>query len=227
MDKVEQVARLIRSKGVGVYFVTQNPGDIPDDVLGQLGNRVQHALRAFTAKDRKELKTAAETYRDNPAFDTAEAIQQVGTGEAVTSFLDRKGIPAVVERTLIRPPSSQLGPIDAATRRAVMAASDMAGKYDTALDRESAFEMLASRAEKAAKEAAEAEAKEAELEEKEREFKAGRRYDGGSTTSRSSSRKSSGGGFGGALASVVVKELKGTTGRRIVRGILGGLFKGR
>ena len=227
VDKVEQVARLIRSKGVGVYFVTQNPGDIPDDVLGQLGNRVQHALRAFTAKDRKELKTAAETYRDNPAFDTAEAIQQVGTGEAVTSFLDRKGIPAVVERTLIRPPSSQLGPIDAATRRAVMAASDMAGKYDTAMDRHSAFEMLSARAEKAAKEAAEAEAKEAELEEKEREFKAGRRYDGGRTTSRSSSRNSSSGGFGGALASVVVKELKGTTGRRIVRGILGGLFKGR
>ena len=94
VHKVEQVARLTRSKGVGVYFVTQNPADIPDDVLGQLGNRVQHALRAFTAKDRKELKTASETYRDNPDFDTAEAIQQVGTGEAVTSFLDRKGIPS-------------------------------------------------------------------------------------------------------------------------------------
>ena len=100
VDKVEQVARLIRSKGVGVYFVTQNPGDIPEDILGQLGNRVQHALRAFTAKDRKELKTAAETYRDNPEFETAQAIQEVGTGEAVTSFLDEKGIPMVVERTL-------------------------------------------------------------------------------------------------------------------------------
>jgi len=122
VDKVEQVARLIRSKGVGVYFVTQNPADIPDDILGQLGNRVQHALRAFTAKDRKELKTAAETYRDNPDFDTAEAIQQVGTGEAVTSFLDAKGIPQVVQRTLIRPPSSQLGPIDMPTRKAIMAA---------------------------------------------------------------------------------------------------------
>ncbi|MGJ8622471.1 MAG: helicase HerA-like domain-containing protein [Yoonia sp.] len=226
VDKVEQVARLIRSKGVGVYFVTQNPGDIPEDVLGQLGNRVQHALRAFTAKDRKELKTAAETYRDNPAFDTAQAIQEVGTGEAVTSFLDRKGIPQVVERTLIRPPSSQLGPIDQVVRNAIMQGSDMAGKYDKTLDRESAFEMLKSRAEAAAKAAEEAEAEEEKLEEKEREFKAGRRYDGGST-GRSTSRKSEGGGFGEALVSVVAKELKGTTGRRIVRGILGGLFKGR
>ncbi len=229
VDKVEQVARLIRSKGVGVYFVTQNPGDIPEDVLGQLGNRVQHALRAFTAKDRKELKTAAETYRDNPEFDTAEAIQEVGTGEAVTSFLNPKGIPTVVERTLIRPPSSQLGPITAAERKSVMQASDMAGKYDTPVDRESAFEMLRNRADAAAAAAEKAEAEEEALEEKEREFKAARRYDGGGT-GRSSSRRSSrssGGGFGGKLASVITKELTGTTGRRIVRGILGGLFKGR
>ena len=197
-------------------------------MLGQLGNRVQHALRAFTAKDRKELKTAAETYRDNPSFDTAEAIQQVGTGEAVTSFLDRKGIPQVVERTLIRPPSSQLGPIDGPTRAAIMRASDMAGKYDQTLDRDSAFEMLSKRAEAAAEAAEKAEAEEARLEEKEREFKAARRYEGGRSASRSSrSRKPSADGFGGALASVVVKELKGTTGRRLVRGILGSLFKGR
>ena len=225
VDKVEQVACLIRSKGVGVYFVTQNPGDIPDDVLGQLGNRVQHALRAFTAKDRKELKTAAETYRDNPAFDTAAAIQEVGTGEAVTSFLDRKGIPSVVERTLIRPPSSQLGPIDEKSRKIIMQASDMAGKYDKTLDRESAFEMLRTRADTAAKAAAAAEDEEERLEEKEREFKAARRYDGGKS-GRSTSRRSSGTSFGGALASAVAKELKGTTGRRLVRGILGGLFKG-
>ncbi len=229
VDKVEQVARLIRSKGVGVYFVTQNPGDIPEDVLGQLGNRVQHALRAFTAKDRKELKTAAETYRDNPEFDTAEAIQEMGTGEAVTSFLNPKGIPTVVERTMIRPPSSQLGPITTAERKSVMQASDMAGKYDTPVDRESAFEMLRNRADAAAAAAEKAEAEEEALEEKEREFKAARRYDGGGT-GRSSSRRSSrssGGGFGGKLASVITKELTGTTGRRIVRGILGGLFKGR
>ncbi|WP_296428323.1 helicase HerA-like domain-containing protein [Yoonia sp.] len=227
VDKVEQVARLIRSKGVGVYFVTQNPGDIPDDVLGQLGNRVQHALRAFTAKDRKELKAAAETYRDNPAFDTSTAIQEVGTGEAVTSFLNGKGIPMVVERTLIRPPSSQLGPIDAIVRKAIMQASDMAGKYDTPLDRESAFEILAERASEAAKAAAAVAVEEDALEEKERAFKAGRRYDGRGTTGRATSRNTPGGGFGGALASVVVAELKGTTGRRLVRGILGSLFKGR
>ena len=226
VDKVEQVARLIRSKGVGVYFVTQSPGDIPEDVLGQLGNRVQHALRAFTAKDRKELKTAAETYRENPAFDTAEAIQEVGTGEAVTSFLDEKGIPMVVERTLIRPPSSQLGPIDMPIRLGLMQSSDMAGKYDTALDRESAFELLGKRAEEAAKAAEEAEAAENRLEAQEREFKAARRYNS-NFTGRSTSRKTGGDSIGGALASVVVKELKGTTGRRIVRGILGGLFKGR
>ncbi|MEL6838281.1 MAG: helicase HerA-like domain-containing protein [Pseudomonadota bacterium] len=227
VDKVKQVARLIRSKGVGVYFVTQNPGDIPEDVLGQLGNRVQHALRAFTAKDRKELKTAAETYRDNPAFETAQAIQEVGTGEAVTSFLDAKGIPAIVERTLIRPPSSQLGPIDKPTRNAIMAASDMAGKYDQTADRESAFEMLGKRAEAAAAAAEEAEKAEALLEEKEREYKAARRYEGSTRTSSRRSSRSSSDGFGSALASVVAKELKGTTGRRLVRGILGSLFKGR
>lgn len=226
VDKVEQVARLIRSKGVGVYFVTQNPADIPDDVLGQLGNRVQHALRAFTAKDRKELKTAAETYRDNPGFDTAAAIQEVGTGEAVTSFLDPKGIPMVVERTLIRPPSSQLGPIDEHTRAMIMQNSDMAGKYDKTLDRDSAFEMLRKRADVAAKAADDAVQAEEKLEQEEREFKAARRYEG-RQSGRSTSRKTSSQGFGEALASVVAKELKGTTGRRIVRGILGSFFKGR
>jgi uncharacterized protein len=111
VEKVERVARLIRSKGVGVYFVTQNPDDVPENILGQLGNRVQHALRAFTARDQKQLKRAAETYRANPRFDTETAIREVGTGEAVTSFLEPKGAPGVVERTLIRPPSSRLGPI--------------------------------------------------------------------------------------------------------------------
>ncbi|MEO9864367.1 MAG: helicase HerA-like domain-containing protein [Yoonia sp.] len=228
VDKVEQVARLIRSKGVGIYFITQNPADVPDDVLSQLGNRVQHALRAFTAKDRKELKLAAQTYRDNPAFDTAEAIQEVGTGEAVTSMLDAKGIPMIVERTLIRPPSSQLGPLSATERKAVMNASPMAGKYDTTIDRNSAHEMLTKRAADAAAEAEKAEAEEERLEEKEREFKAARRYTGTGTKGRSTSRRSSKDtSFGGALASVVAKELKGTTGRRLVRGILGSLFKGR
>jgi len=229
VDKVEQVARLIRSKGVGVYFITQNPADVPDSVLGQLGNRVQHALRAFTARDRKELERAAQTYRDNPRFSTVDAIKEVGTGEAVTSMLDAKGVPMIVERTLIRPPSSQLGPVDPGLRAALMAASPMRGKYDTRLNRDSAHEMLARRAEAAAKEAETATAREAEAKDAEREFNNARRYDGGGRTSKPASPRgrSTGGGFGDALTSVVVKELKGTTGRRIVRGILGGLFRGR
>ncbi|MEP5729707.1 MAG: helicase HerA-like domain-containing protein [Sulfitobacter sp.] len=230
VDKVEQVARLIRSKGVGVYFITQNPADVPDDILGQLGNRVQHALRAFTAKDRKELRMAAETYRENPRFDTEEAIREVGVGEAVTSFLLKKGIPGIVERTLIRPPSSQLGPITPTERKTLMAASPMAGKYDERLDRQSAFEMLRARADKAAAEAAKAEEDAEETSTPMlREFNNARRYAGKGvtrSTSRAPRRKSQE-GFGAAVAQVVIKELKGTTGRRIVRGILGGLFKGR
>lgn len=230
VDKVEQVARLIRSKGVGVYFITQNPADVPDDILGQLGNRVQHALRAFTARDRKELRMAAETYRENPRFDTEAAIREVGVGEAVTSFLQKKGVPGIVERTLVRPPSSQLGPIEDSERAALMARSPMAGKYDHRLDRESAFEILRARADKAAKDAAKAEEQaEATDSPAQREFNSARRYAGKGVT-RSTSRaprRRSETGFGAAVAQVVIKELKGTTGRRIVRGILGGLFKGR
>ncbi|MDG1339166.1 MAG: DUF853 family protein [Paracoccaceae bacterium] len=227
VDKVEQVARLIRSKGVGVFFITQNPADVPEDILGQLGNRVQHALRAFTGKDRKELKAAAETYRENPRFDTADAIRDVGTGEAVTSMLMDKGVPGIVERTLIRPPSSQLGSLTAAERAELIKTSHLAGKYETLLDRDSAFEMLTKRADEAAREAADAEAKEEELEEQEREHKKGRHYSGEKVERSTSRSRSSGKGWGDALTKVVVKELKGTTGRRIVRGILGGLFKGR
>ncbi|NVK15290.1 MAG: DUF853 family protein [Rhodobacteraceae bacterium] len=228
IDKVEQVARLIRSKGVGVYFITQNPADVPEDILGQLGNRIQHALRAFTAKDRKNLRLAAETYRENPRFSTEDAIREVGVGEAVTSMLQKKGVPGVVERTLIRPPSTQLGPITAEERKALLKESDMAGKYDIPLDRRSAFEILAQRAQAAAQEAETAErTAESAPEPMAREFNAARRYSG-SRVSRSSSRaykqKDS---FTSAMSEAVIKELKGTTGRRIVRGILGSLFKGR
>jgi DNA helicase HerA-like ATPase len=192
IDKVEQVARLIRSKGVGVYFITQNPADVPEDILGQLGNRVQHALRAFTARDQKALSRAAQTYRENPAFDIEAAIREVGVGEAVTSLLERKGVPGMAQRTLIRPPSSQLGPISKAER---------------------------------------AEALEAQAAEEEREFRAARRYSGGgmarSSSKRISTRRRSPQTYGEALQRAVIKELSGTTGRRIVRGLLGGLFKGR
>lgn len=227
IDKVEQVARLIRSKGVGVYFCTQNPADIPDDILSQLGNRVQHALRAFTARDRKALRLAAETYRDNPRFSIEKAIREVGVGEAVTSFLERKGAPGMAEQTLIRPPSSQLGPLSDEARAAAMANSPVAGKYDTALNRNSAFEMLSSRAEAAA---AEAEAAEADAEEDApaiREYKAARRYSGARVSRSTSRRGRTPDTIGSALGHALVKELKGTTGRRIVRGVLGGLFKGR
>ncbi|MEN8918973.1 MAG: helicase HerA-like domain-containing protein, partial [Octadecabacter sp.] len=170
---------------------------------------------------------AADTYRPNPSFDTAEAIREVGTGEAVTSMLIDKGVPGIVERTLIRPPSSQLGPITKAERAAVMAASPMSGKYNERLDRDSAAEMLAKRAKSAAEEAEKAEAAEDKLEAEEREHRQGRRYSGKDVERSTSRRSSKSESWGGAIATVVAKELKGTTGRRIVRGILGGLFKGR
>ncbi len=130
------MVRLIRSKGVGVYFITQNPLDIPDDVLGQLGNRVQHALRAFTPRDQKAVRAAAETFRANPAFDTEQVITQLGVGEALVSTLDDKGVPGIVEQTLIRPPCSRMGTVTPEERRSAIAASPLAGRYDQAADRE-------------------------------------------------------------------------------------------
>ncbi len=146
IDKVEQVVKLVRSKGVGVYFVTQNPADVPEAVLAQLGNRVQHALRAYTPREQKAVKAAAQSFRPNPAFDTEEAITSLGTGEALVSVLEDKGIPSVVGRTMIRPPSGQLGPLSPEQRREVMSRSPVGGLYDTVMDRDSAFEVLARRA---------------------------------------------------------------------------------
>ncbi|MFC2967639.1 helicase HerA-like domain-containing protein [Acidimangrovimonas pyrenivorans] len=232
IDKVEQVARLIRSKGVGVYFITQNPADVPEDILGQLGNRVQHALRAFTAKDRKELRQAAQNYRDNPRFSIEDAIREVGTGEAVTSFLEAKGVPGVAERSLIRPPSSRLGTITPAERAALIAASPLQGKYDTPLDRDSAFEKLQRRAEAAAQEAEEKAPAEPDADDG---YRAARRY-GGSysratrvqaprSPARSSSRRSD--SVAETFAKSFARQLGSRTGRAVVRGILGGLFKSR
>lgn len=169
VDKIEQVVRLIRSKGVGVYFVTQSPTDIPDEILGQLGNRVQHALRAFTPKDQKAVKTAAETFRANPSFKTADAIMELGTGEALVSFLDEKGAPSVVERAKILFPLSQIGAVTEAQRDQIIKQSRLYGKYDKVVDRESAFEVLVEEAEaalKAEQEAAEEAAAEAAAAEK-------------------------------------------------------------
>ncbi len=146
LDRIEQVVRLIRSKGVGVFFVTQNPLDVPDIVLGQLGNRVQHALRAFTPRDQKAVKTAAETMRANPKIDTEKAITELGVGEALISFLDDKGRPTIVERAFILPPASRIGPITPEERAAIMANSPVKGVYDKTVDRESAYEKLKGRA---------------------------------------------------------------------------------
>jgi hypothetical protein len=233
--KVEQVARLIRSKGVGVYFITQSPEDVPETILGQLGNRVQHALRAFTAKDQKALRLAAQTYRDNPAFSTEQAIREVGTGEAVTSFLESKGVPGIVERTLIRPPSSQVGPIGADERKALMAASPLAGKYDTVVDRDSAFERLRARAGAAAAEVAPTAAPAAP----EREFNSARRYGEGTLRSfppaegaaapkaapKPAARRSD--SVADAFAKSFARQLGSKSGQALVRGVLGSLLRGR
>jgi DNA helicase HerA-like ATPase len=142
LEKIEQVVRLIRSKGVGVYFVTQNPADVPETVLAQLGNRVQHALRAYTPKEQKAVKVAAQSFRPNPKINTERVITEMGKGEALTSFLEGNGVPAMVDRTLIRPPAGNVGPVTDAQRKAVISKSPVLGTYDKAVDRESAFEML-------------------------------------------------------------------------------------
>ncbi len=223
VEKVTQVVRLIRSKGVGVYFITQTPDDIPGEVLAQLGNRIQHALRAFTPRDAKALKAAAQTFRPNPEFDTETAIREVGTGEAVVSLLEEKGVPAMVSRTLIRPPESRLGPVTAAERAETMAASPVAGKYDTAVDRDSASEILGRRAQSQSVE--ESRAKDVALaEEMLRKAGAGtgKRYDAPrSPTPRAQPS------LGAEIAKTVVKQLGTRQGQQLVRGILGGLFKSR
>ncbi len=226
IKKVEQVARLIRSKGVGIYFVTQSPTDVPNDILGQLGNRVQHALRAFTPKDRKALLMAADTFRTNPRFKTADTITNLGTGEALVSTLEKKGMPSVVEQTLIRPPSSQLGPITNDERQAIIKKSHVAGIYEASLDRVSAFETLSKRAEVAAQEAERAEQEEVAQTKEEKTRKLARRYDTDSrrTTSKRSSRRDS---VGTTFAKSFARQLGSKAGQSLIRGILGSLFKGR
>jgi hypothetical protein len=173
LDKIEQVIRLIRSKGVGIYFITQSPTDIPENILGQLGNRVQHALRAYTPKDQKAVKTAADTFRANPAFKTDEAIMNLETGEALVSFLDEKGAPSVVERAKVLFPLSQIGAITEGQRLDLIKQSRIYGKYDTPIDRESAFEVLMAEAEQALAEAESTEVAEAEKPAKEEKKKPG------------------------------------------------------
>jgi DNA helicase HerA-like ATPase len=234
VDRVEQVVRLIRSKGVGIYFVTQNPLDIPETVLAQLGNRVQHALRAYTPREQKAVKTAADTFRPNPDFDCAKAITQLGVGEALVSTLEAKAVPAMVQRTLIRPPSSRLGPITAEERKKLVAESPVAGQYDTAIDRESAFELLQKRT--------------ADAQKAEEEAQGGGEEDSGRTrwtipgfgdeeNNPAPSRNSRGRSAPRPRASnrqsvteaaikSVVRSVGSSLGRALVRGILGSLKKG-
>jgi DNA helicase HerA-like ATPase len=225
-EKVEQVVRLIRSKGVGVYFVTQNPADIPDSVLGQLGNRIQHALRAYTPAEQRGLRAASDSFRPNPAFDTAEAIQGLGVGEALVSTLDEKGAPNVVARTAIRPPDSRLGPATDAERAAVMAASPVRGLYETMIDRESAEEVLAARrgAADAAEARAEADAADAKAEqvrarEVDRAEPRARDYERAAPKPRASTRQSP----MEALTKSVLRTAGSTITRELLRGVLGGL----
>jgi DNA helicase HerA-like ATPase len=212
LEKIEQVVRLIRSKGVGVYFVTQNPADIPDAVLGQLGNRIQHALRAYTPADQKGLKAAASSFRTNPEFNTAEAIQALGVGEALVSVLDEKGAPTVVQKTLIRPPVSRLGPLTPAERAAVLGASPLHGIYEAAVDRESAFEVLRARNEARTR----AEAGEAEAEAR------------SVPPARPRTPRAPAAGRGRqtlteTFAKQFLRTLASTAGREILRGVLGGM----
>jgi DNA helicase HerA-like ATPase len=236
VDRVEQVVRLIRSKGVGVYFVTQNPLDVPETVLAQLGNRIQHALRAYTPREQKAVRTAAETFRPNPDFDCASAITQLGTGEALVSTLEAKGIPSMVQRTLIRPPASRIGPITPQERKEIMAESPVAGQYDQAVDRESAFELLQKRA-----------GERARAEEQAQQRDSGQQGEGRSrwtlpdfgndpgqpapsgrsrTTTYRQPRSSNRQTVTEAAIKSVVRSVGSQVGRALVRGILGSLKKG-
>lgn len=205
LQKIEQVVRLIRSKGVGVYFVSQNPLDIPDVVLGQLGNRVQHALRAFTPRDQKAVKAAATTFRQNPDVDVEAAITQLGVGEALVSMLDEKGTPGIVRKAFIVPPHSKLGAISPAERQAVINASIIAGHYENFVDRDSAYEMLKAKAEQTAQ----------QLQEQAAPQKA-----------EASPILDTAGDMLGAFAKSAARSLGTTVGRQILRGVLGSIFGG-
>jgi uncharacterized protein len=210
-DKVHQVVRLVRSKGVGVFFVTQNPTDVPDGILGQLGNRVQHAVRAFTPKDQKAVKAAAQTFRPNPDINVEQAILELGVGEGLVSFLDEKGTPEMVERALVCPPRSQIGPITPEQRRQIMANSVVAGVYDTMIDRESAYERLKGRAEQATSTAPSGPASTPWY---------------GDLLGSGSGGARRGDSLVETMAKSAARTLGSTVGRQIVRGVLGSLLGG-
>ena len=217
IDKVEQVVRLIRSKGVGVYFISQSPLDVPDEILGQLGNKVQHALRAFTPKDRKSVKAVADTFRENPTFKAADAVQELAVGEALVSTLDAKGIPGVVERVLIVPPTGRMGAISPEERAAMVAKSPMKGAYDEAIDRESAYEVLRGRAL--------AEQERTPEKTSSRGGPAKRTWGAPASRPPAQPRAASRQTMAEAAAKSAVRSVGSSLGRALVRGILGSLLK--
>ncbi len=245
MDKIEQVVRLIRSKGVGVYFVTQNPIDVPEKVLAQLGNRVQHALRAFTPRDQKSVAAAAQTFRPNPKLDTQKVITELGKGEALVSFLEGNGTPSIVERIFVRPPAARMGPITPEERKALMSKSPVKGKYDTTVDSESAFEMLQKRVKDTAAEGEEtAPAGEAGAEPAPSGLlghlgaivgiifgtsrKRGTRLTTGQVIARDLTRTMTNrvaGQIAGQLGKSVAGKVGGTVTKAIIRGALGGMLR--
>jgi len=215
MDKIEQVVRLIRSKGVGVYFVTQNPLDVPDKVLAQLGNRVQHALRAFTQRDQKAVKAAAETFRPNPKLDTAQVITELAKGEALVSFLEGNGTPSMVERTLICPPSARIGPVTPAEREAVIAKSPLRGKYDKTIDPDSAYEILRRRVHQATEEQQKSGSGWGDM--------LGKVLGGGSSGGQARGRMSTGEVVAKQVARSVATQVGTQIGKALIRGVLGSL----
>ncbi|WP_120430709.1 helicase HerA-like domain-containing protein [Acinetobacter baylyi] len=226
-QKIEQVVRLIRSKGVGIYFITQNPLDLPESVLGQLGNRVQHALRAFTPKDQKAVKTAADTFRANPEFKVDQAINELAVGEALISCLDEQGTPQIVERGWVMPPYSSFSPLSPQERQAFMAQSIVAGVYENAVDRDSAYEMLQRKVnESTAQQQAQAEAKQQEAnakqQAKEQERLAREQQKAEEKAQRDREKLTQ--DVIGTFAKSAARTLGGPTGQKLVRGLLGSLF---
>ncbi|MEC9368845.1 MAG: DUF853 domain-containing protein [Pseudomonadota bacterium] len=227
IEKVEQVVRLIRSKGVGVYFVTQNPLDVPDTVSSQLGNRIQHALRAFTPREQKAVKAAAETFRPNPDIDTAKAIMELGVGEALVSTLEKKGAPSMVQRTLVRPPSSRLGPIDASERKDLLRASPLRGVYDETVDRESAYEKLEQRGKQRVEQERQQREAESDSESERRgEFTIPKMPKSGGSAKRTTRSGYQREGVTEALAKSVARSVGSALGRAIIRGVLGSVKRG-
>ena len=221
VSKIEQVIRLIRSKGVGIFFITQSPTDIPENILGQLGNRVQHALRAYTPKDQKAVKTAAETFRANPAFDTYNTLLELGTGEALVSFLDEKGAPSIVERAKILFPLSQIGAITEDQRKQIINSSRLYGRYDHVIDRESAYELIMKATEEAEKQKAELEAEEEAARQRELEAKEAAKAEKEAAKAQKEAAKKAKNSIGSKVLRSVITAVTGVVAAGVAEAVTG------